>query len=472
MFNCYLTKSQLKTFIIIWTLLAFTPSQNIQAQEPVRRINAPYFSGNVPSEQAAIFWFGDVYNSSNYADVRVGYNDNELKLTFHIVDRRLWYDKSPTIDTLTEWDAATLYLHLKGNNGAKPTPDTYRFVGQLVHWQARHNYQVAYQGDGSNWLPASIPFTTTSNWRGDGPLNDIDDKGWWLKFQIPFTSLGLSGPPPPGTEWGLALAVHDRDDAANTPIPDQTWPEIIDPLQPKTWSELVFSQPSYHQPQATPDQVVTIRHGLNGATVTDAHVGGHGNCGEGIDHWTEWGEANYADYARINIQNQWDISDYPCFSKYYVTFPLDTLPSNKEIISATLTMHLFGNAGYRPGQAQPSLIQAFTVGEDWNEATISWNNAPLVSENVAGTWVYPVVMEGERPYHWDISRAVAEAYTARKPLSLALYSADGEYHSGKYFWSSDVDDWNATRRPAVNILLGDKLLNLNGSKVYLPAIMK
>jgi len=27
----------------------------------------------------------------------------------------------------------------------------------------------------------------------------------------------------------------------------------------------------------------------------------------------------------VNVQNQSDISDWPCFSKYYVTFPLDAV---------------------------------------------------------------------------------------------------------------------------------------------------
>ena len=38
---------------------------------------------------------------------------------------------------------------------------------------------------------------------------------------------------------------------------------------------------------------------------------------------------------------------------------------------------------------EPSYIQVLTVAEDWNEATLTWNNAPMAERNVAGTWVDP-----------------------------------------------------------------------------------
>ncbi len=431
-----------------------------QDPDPIRRVNAPYFDGGVLSNQGAIFWFGQVSPTSNYADVRLGYNDDGFQLILHVIDRRLWYDTSPTPADLTAWDAATVYLHLDGNTGDVPTPNTYRFVAQVNWWEARTDYQSVYRGNGSGWTEVSIPFVTTSGWRGNAFNDNQDDKGWLVELWIPFTSLGLTGPPPPGTGWGLALALHDRDDLAGTAIPNQTWPEAMETQRPATWGQLVFGLPGYAPPPALPGQLVTVRQGLNGASVVDAHVGGHTTCGDGLDHWSDWGEANYAHYAQINIQNQWDISDYPCFSKYFVTFPLNGLPSGKTIISATLTMHLFGNAGYAPGDAQPSFIQALSVGEDWDEATLSWNNAPLAQENVAATWVDPVDFYAEWPgvpYTWDVSRAVAQAYAAGDPLRLALYSADGEYHSGKYFWSSDADD---SGRPTLQVLWGEPAFTL------------
>jgi hypothetical protein len=268
----------------------------------------------------------------------------------------------------------------------------------------------------------------------------------------------------------LALALHDRDDTSGALIPDQVWPETLSPQQPDTWGQLVFDQPVYNPPLARPGELITIRHGLNGAGVIDAHVGGHGNCGDGLSYWTEWGETNYAGYSQINIQNQWDVADWPCFSRYYVTFPLDALPPDKIVISATLTMYLFGNAGYNPGDAKPSLIQALTVANDWDETTITWNNAPRAAENVASTWVYPVASPPNWPgvsYQWNVSQAVAKAYTTGNGLHLALYSADGDYHSGKYFWSSDAGDLG---RPTLRVQLGD-LVEVK-ARVYLPLTLK
>jgi hypothetical protein len=432
-----------------------------QDPKPPPRVNVPYFDdygiGDYHLYQGAILWFGQVDSTSNYADVRLGYSVDDLRLYVHVFDRRLWHDEAPVIDELTAWDAVTLYLHLDGYKGNTPSTNSYRFVGQ----SARDDAPAAYRGNGSGWTAVSTPFTTFTGWRGSSLNSDLDDKGWWIRFIIPFSSLGLSDPPPPGTVWGLAFSVHDRDDASGTPIPDRTWPETIDPQRPTSWGQLVFGQPAYVPPPVVPGDIVTVRHGLNGASVVDTHVGGNFTCGAGIDHWSEWGEANYATSTQVNIQNQWDVADWPCFSKYYVTFPLDGVPPGKEIISATLTMMLFGNAGYTPGDARPSLIQALTVTEDWDEATISWNNAPLAAENVASTWVYPVAAAGERPYHWDVSRAVADAYAAGGPLRLALYSADGEYHSGKYFWSSDSGAWNAEGLPTLKVLWGDAAFELS-----------
>ena len=217
-------------------------------------------------------------------------------------------------------------------------------------------------------------------------------------------------------------------------------PADMDANTPATWSQLNFGWYVSRLPGAlVPDGVTTIRQGVDGAEVPDAHVGGHGNCGEGLDHWTEWGEANYPGETQINIQNQWNIADYPCFSTYFITFPLDAIPAGTQVVSATVTLYLFGNAGYEPGDAQPSAIQALTIDEDWDEQTLTWNNAPRARENIALTWVEPVDgFDPGVPYRWDVSDAAAVAFGAGEPLRLAFYSADGEYHSGKYFWSSDA----------------------------------
>lgn len=467
------------TFLVLLIVGLLSLQLSAQPPVPTRRVNAPHLEPDVTFSERAIFWFGQVETTTNYADVRVGYNDDKLSLHVAVFDQWLWYDKMPSPEDLTNWDAVSLYLNLDGNTGDVPATNTYRIVSQLYKSQANTEYQAVYRGDGSGWVTASIPITIWANWRGTG-LNDSskEARGWRSGFSIPFSSLGLSSPPLKGTIWGLGIALHDRDDEAGSPIPDQIWPETMDGLRPATWGQLVFGVPTYQRPLAKLGEVVTIRQGLNGASVVDGHVGGHTVCGQAFwpdQFFTGWGEANYAGYEQINIQNQHDVADWPCFSKYYVTFPLDTIPPGKAILSATLTMHKLGNAGQGPGKdPQPSLIQVLTVAEDWDETTLTWNNAPLAMENVAASWAYPVdSFPGWPgvPVAWDISGAVAAVYSsAGEPLRLALYEADHAQNSGKYFVSSDIGDWNDIGRPTLQVLWGDPLEVVE--QVYLPLIFK
>jgi pimeloyl-ACP methyl ester carboxylesterase len=121
------------------------------------------------------------------------------------------------------------------------------------------------------------------------------------------------------------------------------------------------------------------------------------------------GFAAAAGYEQFNIQNQWDVADFPCFSKYYVTFPLASVPKGKAIVSARVRLNLFGNAGYQPGDAKPSAVDVLTVSDDWAENTITWNNAPYAAQNISVTWVDPV----------DASR-----HLAPRPWLLVHGSAD------------------------------------------------
>jgi hypothetical protein len=78
-------------------------------------------------------------------------------------------------------------------------------------------------------------------------------------------------------------------------------------------------------------------------------------------------------------------------------------------------------------------------------------------ENVSRAWVEPLATFPGWPgaaRTWDISQAAAMAYLARQPLRLVIYSADGEYHSGKYFSTSDAADWNQTARPTLKVTWG------------------
>jgi hypothetical protein len=421
------------------------------------RINVPYFDGEVAFSETAIFWFGKVNLTENYVDVRVGYTQDELFVHLAAFDRLLWYDDSQPVD-LEAWDSASLYLNLSGNKGIEPDESAYRFLGALNSWEEDLEYQAGFQGNGSGWVEIDQPFTTQMGYRGN-PNNDNRDNGWRLSYWIPFSSLGMEGAPPQGTLWGLAVVLHDRDDAGGTSIPDKVWPLELQTNRPETWGELVFGLPAFTSPDLQPDGSVTIRHGLDGAVVRDGAVGGGTNCGQGLDFFGEWGDTNYGGIDRVNVQNQYDLADWPCFSKIYVTFPLDKIPAGKILLTATLTLHHFGNAGGGEfGEAPASLIQVFRVSQDWQEDALTWNNAPLAIENVSQTWVewlaeYPG-WPG-LPRTWDLSRAVADAYAEGEPLRLALYSADSERHSGKYFLTSDVDEDSVVGRPTLVVTWSD-----------------
>ncbi|MCD4737800.1 MAG: PQQ-binding-like beta-propeller repeat protein [Anaerolineae bacterium] len=436
-----------------------------QANPHLRRVNVPYFDDHVHFSETAIFWFGTLSADSNAADVRVGYRDQHLYLRIAVFDRRLWYKSNPSADDLTNWDAVTLYLSQNGNTDDVLDADTYRFDATLNWWEEpRDNYQAAYLGQGDEWVSVTLPFTTTSGWRGNAPNDNVDDRAWTLSYVIPFASLGLQAAPAPGSIWGMAIVLHDRDALEAAPLTDQSWPEIMSSQNPSSWGELVFDPSEEFTPPAAISETITIiREGLAGIIVPDAMVGGGTDCGNPAkpDYFSAWGELNYAHQEFFNVQNLADAGDWPCISKYYVTFPLDTLPADKVVISATLTLHHFGNCD--PRQAQPSLIQALTVGEDWDEQTLTWNNAPLAQENIAATWVEPVTETPDWPgipYHWDVSRSVAEAYASGIPLRLALYQSDWDYHGGKYFISADADDWNAAGRPTLTVAWGKPVADI------------
>ncbi len=429
------------------------------------RVNAPYFAvADVDSKfsELAIFWFGQVTPGLNYTDVRIGYSNSELYLYLAVFDRLIWYDTTPQAADLANWDAITLYLDSGTQAGL--SSNSYCLVSQFSREpvNGRSAYQQAYRGNGGTWTSVSLPFSTRSGWRSINEANDnLDDKGWATSYRIPFSSLGLSTRPPDGTTWRIALALHDRDDAANTPIADQVWPPGANLTTPSSWSSLVFGLPTYTPPPSSNTRDYMIRHRLNGVVVPDVAAGGGSVCGGSLDYWSAWG--NYArdnvpDDQRgdFNIQNQSDIADWPCFSKYFVTFPLNSLPPGRSVISATLLLHHFGNS--QPEDAQPSLIQVLTVGTDWTDRTLTWNNAPLATENVGAGWVDPLPgfagFPGV-PRTFDVSRAVAQAYAEGGPLRLALYSADNAYHSGKYFITSDTGDWNAVGRPTLLVRLSE-----------------
>ncbi len=236
----------------------------------------------------------------------------------------------------------------------------------------------------------------------------------------------------------------------------------MDPSRPDTWAEMHFGLSTFAPAPVVPEGKIAVRRGLGQSVVEDSWVGGGGGCTGGHEGDPE--HDNYGTHPDLYVESQELIADFTCFSKSFLRFHLDPIPEGKAIVSATLSLHHWGNA-YWP-EAQPSLIWLFTVDRGWEENTLTWNNAPLARENLSATWVHVITPDnspgwpGVR-YDWDATQAVAEAYAAGQPVNIALYTADINFHSSKYFKSSETGDWNEVARPTLTVAWGEPLTTVD-----------
>lgn len=444
---------------------------------PTRRVVAPYFDGVIPWTEAGICWFGRAELNSdrtppgrNYVDLRVAYTSEELVLYANVVDYFLWYDPDATPSSdLTQYEAVGIYLDPAHDRSTSPQEDDYFFLSGLCLYGcgdgANHRRQARGDGAGwdATWDGSWTDGTWASWWCNPGPnSNDCGiDFGWWSYVRVPWSTLGRSGPPSDGDVWGLGVVVYDRDDQppAGDVVP-QVWPETFSPDSPSTWGEIAFSSSPYQPEPAVPQGATVIGRGMGESLVEDAWVGGGGTCSGG--HEGDPDHDNHGSDSNLFVANQELIADFPCFSKSYLRFGLESIPPGKAILSATLTLHHWGNAD--PFGAQPSYVQLFAVDNSWEEHTLTWNNAPMARESVSATWVQPLAEFSGWPgvaYEWDATQAVARAYAASEPLSIALYSADTPFHSSKYLTSSETGDWNREGRPKLAVLWGQPVATVD-----------
>lgn len=436
-----------------------------------RRANIPYFSGAVDWAETAIFWLGKNEQgipSRNYADVRVAYTAEALRVRATVIDYYLWYRVNPTSeDDLTQYDGVAIFLDTAADRSAAPQADDYTFLIGAHYWPYENavEYHRQARGTGTGWDHAwagGWMDYTAMQWESDPGPNDNSghfDYGWTGIYTIPWGTLGYSGPPSEGTLWGLGVLLYDRDEEPPAGfVTLERWPEAFDANSPATWGELHFGYADYEPSLAVPQGTTTIRAASpEDNTVEDAWMGGGGWCAGGHEGGSE---INHGDDGALFIGTETAPTHFPCFNKSYLRFSLDDLPPGKTIISASLTLHLWGHAGETEGLAQPSWVHLFTIDDPWEEMTIHWNNAPLAYENVSAIWVYPY--SGDRanpewpgdPYHWDATQAVAEAYAEGRPVSVAIYGSDTDQHSSKYLTSSETGDWNEEGRPTLTVVWG------------------
>lgn len=430
------------------SLLVLTPisaENSEQTRMVTRRVNAPFFNGSVDDSRTAVFWFGEVTASDNYADVRIGYTNDELRIVTTVIDRLHYYndDLANAAVNLENYDAVTVLLDIEQPDATNVPDTSYRFVGGLNAYlfQDDQLWTAAYKGNGTGWEPIPVPFTLNSGWEGGGEPNSGEDgRAWRVIHTIPFSELGLSGAPLPGTFWRLGVIVHDSD-LTGTTNPTKTWPENLQVDAPSSYGDLHFGAATYTPPPLPVAGIVEISRTENASYTKDAGVGGGGTCGgTNPDFWNEWGNKNYGGTQTNNVQNQIKLSDWPCFSKMYLEFPIDAIPTNKAIISATLTLDMAANA--EPSKATDSFIHAHTITENFSEMGITWNNAPYADENISMTRVEP---DDDGNSTWpnalndfDVTKALVQAYEDDTPFRIALYSSDSDFHSGKYFRTNNV----------------------------------
>jgi len=496
-----MTCRRLYPLILITSLLVLTGSLPVAATEmsalslpapfpfnpgaqatSTRSVNAPYFSGDLDWSQTAIFWLGQNEQGDpptrNYTDVRVGYGTDALQIRATVADYYLWYDENANSSSdLTQYDAVALYLDTTGDRASTPQLDDYRFLIGARFWEDVNNYVRLARGNGSGWNTFWTPPTDWSaqsvmSWSCNPGPNDNEcglDFGLTAIFTIPWETLGLSGKPADGTRWSLGVQVYDRDQSSGAPLAPETWPETFSDSNPSTWGTLTFNAPAYEPPAAPLEGTTTIRRATESDTsvVQDAWVGGGAWCSGGHHGGADTNHGGLnpdgsVKESELFAGSEVAVTHLPCFNKSLLRFYLDDVPPDKVILSATLTLHHWGNSGdpnatKDEDRAHDSYVWLYSVSDPWSEMEITWNSAPLAQKNLDVVRIPPVSSHPGWPgipYTWDATEAVAAAYAMGQPVSLALYDSASQRNTTKYFLSSETGDWNAQGRPTLTITWG------------------
>jgi hypothetical protein len=277
----------------------------------------------------------------------------------------------------------------------------------------------------------TVTHKATAGWTFAERCNTDGCRGWTASTLIPWQELG--GLPAEGDVWPLSLQGAGG-----------------------AWAgSLRWGLPDYAGRAVEGAQIVTV------PLSADSMVGGGTDCGvdDHPDYFPTWGGRNWGASPYVNVQAQWDVADWPCYSRYFARWSLDGLPAGAQVVSATVTMRHFGNGGYGAGYAEDgtkdTVIQVYEVSGDWQDGDISWDGAPAPGENVSRTLVRPIDVTCGKAYcnpgiavDFDVTAIVHRAVAAGRPSAgMGLYTAAGQYHSGKYFWSRE----GGNQAPAVRI---------------------
>lgn len=389
-----------------------------------RGLNVPFVTDKFQEDsqyKSALTWFGDVHEEPSlnirnnsvitrayYYDKGAGANgddefDRGMFLFSHVIDRRLFYDTSAPYDDPQLWDSVSYYFYKTNSPGSTINSNAYKITLGFNGNQSlpSSNYVKAWQDSNSDglWEPKTIDaycpdgfcnVRVVSSYEGDGINADLDNRGWRSQIDLPFNFFAddIMYKPDVGDIWYWAVEVNDKDSAAGG-VSQEKWPTTANLSNPSTWAQFRFADGNLTEDDDVyiPDTAgtsgnVTIINNVNGAVTEDIAVGGGSLCGalnqgennddfrysSGAFSGNGWGYRIYDDetlpsqYEFLNIQNQNNIADWPCFSRPYFKYPLTQVPAGKVIESATLKLYQFGNAGpsiYGAPKTSPTVMEIY-----------------------------------------------------------------------------------------------------------------
>lgn len=172
----------------------------------------------------------------------------------------------------------------------------------------------------------------------------------------------------------------------------------------------------------------------------DAYIGY--NEGSPINANTNAGNA-----AELPVYS-WTVLGNQVYGRFLINFPLDTIPSGSQILSAKL--YLFGYPENYPSFAMPqgntgdNMLLVQRVTESWDESTVTWNNQPA-STNVdqielpasTSIWNYHVLEA-------DITTLINQCYTSNNFGLLVKLKTEENFRSIGFLSNEYAD---VTKRP-------------------------
>lgn len=321
---------------------------------------------------------------------------------------------------------------LDANNRAiawagKVSPDgTYfdsRFIlnpeGLRIRWQAFD--QNVLPGDKVEFVINGKEFSTTvagsSNFTiGTRCTGNLNCRGWDVTTTTPisYSTLGIS--PTAGITMPLTIRFTDVDSGTqHTALWDGVAvvggvSEGVQPVAPLVLREYPITE--------------------------DAPLGGAGDCGNNSypNYFPTWGSYAWPNYPYANIQAQWDAADWPCYSKYAMNVQIPQF-EGREIVKAAIELKQFGNAGYEYGDTGTTVIQTFLLDKPIQNGVTAWDTLPTVVKQLSKTAVTELPVECNFycnpgvPWLFDVT----DAKEITDTFGVVLYTAAGQYHSGKYF---------------------------------------